>query len=396
MYRMVKVSLAVLVCVLVGTTLSAFVQQFGSVDLPLWMLQAQSTALLLALAFIAFSSACSLALDLSKTDSSAYKTQSDVTMVDLLNNKLAVSFIYSACWIPILLFLASIQVNGMLEDYDTLPSAAEIIIRYHCGFLRHIPDTVVQTLALSALVSPRCQVGSTSSAIPVVDSCRRVMMKMALLLPIASRLILHIFALPETTRFRHIYVRQTLPICTSLLFCDVEIDSEYLEVARYEMFVTMLLCLIYSALHLPQYLERVLPHLTQQMHENAKSEKGTRTEHHKTTDVVGLLALYWTIAATPLLLIHVQATGHEEWTSCLTIPSHILLLFAIFLLLNGDDPIYAEVMKVRGREEEEEDDATPLWLLDEKQEEEVEREKGGTENDGANDVHPLWFNKQEI
>lgn len=43
----------------------------------------------------------------------------------------------------------------------------------------------------------------------------------------------------------------------------------------------------------------------------AKSEKGTRTEHHKTTDVVGLLALYWTIAATPLLLIHVQASGHE-------------------------------------------------------------------------------------
>lgn len=50
----------------------------------------------------------------------------------------------------------------------------------------------------------------------------------------------------------------------------MEIDSEYLEVARYEMFVTMLLCLIYSALHLPQYLERVLPHLTPQMHENGK------------------------------------------------------------------------------------------------------------------------------
>ncbi|XP_047468894.1 uncharacterized protein LOC125025056 isoform X2 [Penaeus chinensis] len=394
MYRMVKVSLTVLGCVLVGTTLSAYVQLFGSVDLPLWMLQAQSSALFLALAFIAFSSACSLASDLFKTGSSAYKPRSDI-MIDLLNNKLAVSFLYSACWIPILLFLASIQVDGLLEDYDTLPFAAEIIIRYHCGFLRHIPATFIQTLALSALVLPKYKVGSTNSAIPEMDSYRRVMMKMALFLPIASRLILHIFALPETASFRRIYLRQSLPFCTSVLFCDVEIDSAYLEVERYEMFVTMMLCLIYASIHLPPYLERSFPYLTQQLQENAKTEKRTRTEQHKTTDVVGLHALYWTLAATPLLLMHVGASGHEEWTSCLTLPTHILLWFVIFLLLNGDDPIYAEVMKHRGHEEEEEEDATPLWLQEEKREE-VEREEGGTDNEEASDAHPLWFNEQEI
>ncbi|XP_063609270.1 uncharacterized protein LOC134783355 [Penaeus indicus] len=218
MHRIVKVSLTVFGCVLVGTTLSAFVRLFGSVDLPLWLLQAQSSALYLALAFIAFASACSLASDLFKTDSSAYKTRSDI-MIDLLTNKLAVSFLYSACWIPILLFLASVQVDGLLEDYDTLPFAVEIIIRYHCGFLRHIPATFVQTLALSALVLPK--VGSTNSAALEVNSCQRLMMKMALLLPIGSRLFLHIFALPETASFRHIYLGQSLPLCTACKFDSV-------------------------------------------------------------------------------------------------------------------------------------------------------------------------------
>ncbi|XP_027231688.2 uncharacterized protein [Penaeus vannamei] len=394
MNRMMKISLMLIVCVLVVTTLSAFVQRFGSSELPPWVFQAQMTALFFSLAFVAFSSACSLGSDLSKITSSAFERRNDVIMVDLLTNKIAVSFFYSACWVPILLYLASKQVIEMLEDFDAISPAGEVILRYHCAFLRHIPVTSVQTLALSALVLPKYRVGSTGSAVPEANGCWKAMIRLALCLPILSRLILYMFVLPEKTGFRHTVLIEDLP--SSFLFCDVAIDEAYLEVARFEMFLTLLICLTYSALHLPRYLERVFPQLTQQLHQNASSEKGTSTEHRKTTDVVGSLALYWTVVATPLLLIHVQVSGHEEWTSCLTLPSHFLLLFATSLLLNGSDLIYAEVMEAKGQEEEEEDDAKPLWLLDEKGEEEVGREKGEKEKEGTRDVYPLWFHEQEI
>ncbi|XP_042859444.1 uncharacterized protein LOC122245571 isoform X2 [Penaeus japonicus] len=384
MCTMMRLSLVVFVCVLSATTVIYVLDRLTPLDFPSWTIHVHSSILFLTLASLAFCSACSLAVALTKTCSSSFKASCDVILVDVLTNKLSVSLLYSACWIPILLSLASSQFVRILENYDKLSPLGEMILKYHCVFLRSVPAISMQTLALSAIALPMYKISKA-------DDWHKTFMKLALILPVGFRLILHIFVLSENTVIRYNFEGQVLPFRTSMLFCDVEIESSYLEVERYELLLTLFLCLVYSILHLPAYIERILPNLAQEssQHEKPKSEKETHLKSDTVPDVVGFLALFWTLLGSPLLLLHVQSTNHTEWTSCLIIPSHILLLFATILLHSGHDPVCAKVMEVKGYEEEEEEDILPFWLTDEKRKEEVERQRGEKENQKADDVYPL-------